>query len=108
MAPGAAFVTPGVELLAANNPGECRLFEFEHNWERTQMEAVYGRSLQGKESIADWILDDPTITANMEECIEYVYHANIGENGLFEHQSEHVIFRIVAPTATIRLSHGRL
>ena len=52
-------------------------------------------------------LQDPTAT-NMLECIEYVAQAELEENGLFAHQSEHASFQIVTPKATIRLSHGRL
>lgn len=43
----------------------------------------------------------------MDECAEYVAHAELMEGGLFEHQSEHSSFQIVTPAATVRLSHGR-
>lgn len=57
------------------------------------------------EDMADWIIDDPTIT-NMAECTEYV--AAVGEDGLFAHDSEHALFQILTPLGAIRLSHGRL
>ena len=44
----------------------------------------------------------------MAECVEYVARAELEEGGLFAHQSEHASFQIVTPTATVRLSHGRL
>ena len=43
-------------------------------------------------------------------CAEqYVANADYDGSGLglFEHQSEHASFRIITPSATIRLSHGR-
>ena len=52
-------------------------------------------------------LQDPTAT-NMAECEEYVARAEVGEGRVFLHQSEHASFQIVTPTATVRLSHGRL
>ena len=52
-------------------------------------------------------LKDPTAT-NMAECVEYVARAELEEGGLFAHQSEHASFQIATPTATVRLSHGRL
>lgn len=55
--------------------------------------------------MGEWILDDPTAT-NIAECAEYV--AAVVDNSLFAHQSEHASFQIMTPTATIRLSHGRL
>lgn len=61
-------------------------------------------------SIGEWILADPTAT-NMEECMEYVARAYAGGNSdatLYAYQSEHASFRISTPTATVRLSHGRL
>ena len=51
-------------------------------------------------------LKDPTAT-NMEECNEYVARAETTAGGVFAHQSEHALFQIVTPKATIRLSHGR-
>ena len=106
MAPGAADVAPGVKISAVNIPGQCRSFGFEQYWERKKMEALQGRRLPEEESMGDWILGDPTMT-NMEECIDYVSEAMDGDT-LFDHQSEHASFRIVTPTVTIRLSHGRL
>ena len=106
MAPGVAVVARGVVISAANIPGQCRSFGFEQYWERKKMEAMQGRRLPEEESMGDWILGDPTVT-NMQECIEYVYEAMDGDT-LFDHQSEHASFRIATPTATIRLSHGRL
>eukprot|EP00904_Undaria_pinnatifida_P007888 jgi/Undpi1/4229/HiC_scaffold_16.g07595.m1 len=93
-------------MSVANIPGECRSFGFEQYWERKKLEAAQGRRLQENETMGDWILGDPTMT-NVEECIEYVNDAMDGDT-LFDHQSEHASFRIVTPTATIRLSHGRL
>eukprot|EP00904_Undaria_pinnatifida_P007892 jgi/Undpi1/4232/HiC_scaffold_16.g07598.m1 len=107
-APGTASLAPGVEVTAANLPGECRSFGFEQYWERKELEyAQAHRRLQAAEYMGDWILGDPTVT-NMAECIEYVAGALMDGNALFHHQSEHVSFRIVTPNATIRLSHGRL
>lgn len=57
--------------------------------------------------MAEWILGDPTAT-NMDECAEYVVQATLTEAGLYDHQSEHTSFQILTPTATVRLSHGRL
>ena len=104
--PGTEILAPGVEISVANIPGECRSFGFEQYWEKKKLEAAQGRRLQENETMGDWILGDPTIT-NVEECIEYVNDA-MNEDTLFDHQSEHASFRIVTPTATIRLSHGRL
>ncbi|CAM9894970.1 unnamed protein product [Ectocarpus fasciculatus] len=57
------------------------------------------------QDMGEWILSDPTAT-NMAECSEYI--AAAGDNGLFEHESEHASFQIMTPIGTIRLSHGRL
>jgi len=51
-------------------------------------------------------LQDPTAT-NMDECIEYVARAETEAGGVFAHQSEHALFQILTPKASIRLSHGR-
>ena len=104
--PGTEILAPGVEISVANIPGECRSFGFEQYWERKKLEAAQGRRLQENETMGDWILGDPTMT-NVNECIEYVNDAMDGDT-LFDHQSEHASFRIVTPTVTIRLSHGRL
>eukprot|EP00904_Undaria_pinnatifida_P007893 jgi/Undpi1/4233/HiC_scaffold_16.g07599.m1 len=108
IAPGTAYLAQDVEVSAANIPGECRSFGFEQYWERKKLEyAQADRKLRETENMGDWILGDPTVT-NMAECIEYVAGALMDGNALFDHQSEHVSFRIVTPAATIRLSHGRL
>eukprot|EP00752_Nemacystus_decipiens_P004153 g3800.t2 len=44
----------------------------------------------------------------MGECVEYVARAEVEDGGLYAHQSEHALFQIATPKATIRLSHGRL
>lgn len=57
-----------------------------------------------------WFLSlrqDPTVT-NAQECVEYVERTEADDGGVFTHQSEHASFQIVTPTATVRLSHGRL
>eukprot|EP00752_Nemacystus_decipiens_P004376 g3999.t1 len=108
--PGSVSVGPGVSVSGVNLPGGCRSFGFDKYWERKKLEYAQatGRRLNAEKSISEWILSDPTAT-NMAECMEYVAKAAaVGEAGLFEHQSEHSSFRIVMPTATIRLSHGRL
>eukprot|EP00752_Nemacystus_decipiens_P012554 g11118.t1 len=111
--PGTVPVAPGVVVSAANLPGACRSFGFEKYWGRKRLEyaqVAAGRKLNTEQqSMGSWVLGDPTAT-NMEECREYVAMATSanGEAGLFEHQSEHASFQIVMPTATVRLSHGRL
>ena len=108
LAPGSIELAPGVRITAVNIPGECRSFGFETYWEEKKLEAAGGgRKLSEPLSMGDWILADPTVT-NMVECIEYVGGAMEADGGLFAHQSEHVSFQIVTPTALIRLSHGRL
>ena len=107
--PGTVSVAPGVSVSAVNLPGECRSFGFEKYWERKKLEYAQatGRRL-ATQSMGEWVLGDPTAT-NMAECMDYVEKATAsGDAGLFEHQSEHTSFQIVMPTATIRLSHGRL
>ncbi|CAN0121343.1 unnamed protein product [Scytosiphon promiscuus] len=107
-APGTARLGPDLEISAANLPGACRSFGFEKYWERKKLEQAHrSRRLGEPMSMGEWILGDPTAT-NMEECVEYVARAEAGEGGVFAHQSEHASFRITTPTATIRLSHGRL
>eukprot|EP00903_Cladosiphon_okamuranus_P012826 g11986.t1 len=61
------------------------------------------------EDMGEWMLDDPTAT-NMEEGTEYVAAAmaDVGEVGLFAHDSEHASLQIVTPLGKIRLSHDRL
>ena len=107
--PGTTKLASGVVISAANIPGECRSFGFENYWEKKKLEyAQADRRLQEEENnMGDWILGDPTMT-NMRECIDYVAGAMMNGNDLFDHQSEHTSFRIVTPTATIRLNHGRL
>lgn len=108
LAPESVELAPGVQITAVNIPGECRSFGFEEYWERKKLEAAGGgRALSETVSMGDWVLADPTVT-NMVECIEYVGSAMEADGGLFAHQSEHSSFKIVTPTATIRLSHGRL
>jgi len=43
----------------------------------------------------------------MDECAEYVARAEGAAGGLFSQQSEHALFQIVTPKATLRLTHGR-
>lgn len=109
LAPGTAVLGPGVSVSAVNLPGECRSFGFEKYWERKKLEyAQVGRRLhERRQSMAEWVLGDPTVT-NMAECMEYVDQAQEADGGLFGHQSEHGSFQIETPKATIRLSHGRL
>ncbi|CAN0080080.1 unnamed protein product [Scytosiphon promiscuus] len=107
--PGTVSPAPGVSVSVVNLPGECRSFGFEQYWERKTLEYAQaaGRRLT-TQSMGEWVLGDPTAT-NMAECMEYVEKATAsGDAGLFEHQSEHASFQVVMPTATIRLSHGRL
>ena len=109
--PGTVSLAPGVTVSAVNLPGECRSFGFENYWERKKEEyaQAIGRRLSAERHLmSEWVLGDPTAT-NMVECIEYVAKATAaGDAGMFEHQSEHASFQIVMPSATIRLSHGRL
>ncbi|CAM9646462.1 unnamed protein product [Scytosiphon promiscuus] len=68
--------------------------------------------LREAENMAEWILGDTTAT-NIEECAEYVSQqmaeeANGLSDGLFAHQSEHALFKIMTPSTTVRLSHGKL
>ncbi|CAM9500523.1 unnamed protein product [Ectocarpus sp. 8 AP-2014] len=106
-AAGSVALADDVTVTAVNLPGACRSFGFEHYWERKKLEnARHGRHL-GEQSMGDWLLGDPTAT-NMDECTEYVAQAEGQAGGLFTHQSEHASFQIVTPTATVRLSHGRL
>ncbi|CAM9412482.1 unnamed protein product [Scytosiphon promiscuus] len=109
MAPGTVILGRDVMVSAANLPGECRSFGFEKYWERKKLEAslAHGRRLDDAVSMAEWILTDPTMT-NAQECVEYVTRTESEEAGVFAHNSEHVSFQIVTPTATVRLSHGRL
>ncbi|CAM9241036.1 unnamed protein product [Ectocarpus sp. 12 AP-2014] len=106
-APGSVALADDVKVTAVNLPGECRSFGFERYWELKKLEnALHGRHLS-ELSMGAWLLGDPTAT-NMDECAEYVSRAEVQAGGLFAHQSEHASFKIVTPTATIRLSHGRL
>ena len=88
----------------------CRLNRY---WERKMEEyAMAGRRLSsspGMQNMAEWVLGDPTAT-NMMECGEYVAAATaeVGDVGMFAHDSEHASFQIVTPIGKIRLSHGRL
>ena len=113
VAPGEVTAAPGIAMAAVNLPGACRSFGFERYWERKKLE-LFGqpsrslRSENGMQDMSDWVIADPTAT-NPVECIEYVSHATAVDGaGLFDHQSEHASFQIMTPTATIRLSHGRL
>ena len=113
LAPGEVTVAPGVSIAAINLPGACRSFGFEKYWERKKLERFgqSGRRLglgNAMQDMSDWILADPTAT-NKVECAEYVDRSTTGDGvSLFAKQSEHVSFQIMTPTATIRLSHGRL
>ena len=113
VAPGEVTVAPDVEMAAVNLPGACRSFGFEQYWERKKLELLGqpARSLRlenGMQDMSDWVIADPTAT-NPVECAEYVARATAVDGaGLFDHQSEHASFRIMTPTATMRLSHGRL
>ena len=110
LTPGEVTLAPGVAIAAVNLPGECRSFGFEKYWEQKKLQLPqHGRRLievDVMQDMSDWVLADPTAT-NMMECEEYVAKAVDGA-GMFEHQSEHASFQIMTPTATIRLSHGRL
>ena len=123
--PGTAVPGPGVEVSAVNLPGACRSFGFEKYWERKLLEQVRvgqgGGSesqntaelitdtplVQATQTMSEWILDDPTAT-NMMECAAYVAKSMTTDGGLFSHQSEHASFKISTPTATVRVSHGKL
>lgn len=123
--PGTAVAGPGVEVSAVNLPGACRSFGFEKYWERTRLEQVRAGQADGFElknvddlvadaspapaaqAMSEWILGDPTAT-NMMECAAYVAESINTDGGLFAHQSEHASFKISTPTATVRVSHGRL
>ena len=109
LSPGTASLGPGLSVSAVNLPGACRSFGFEKYWEEKKLEyAQQGRRLQEVHlGMDEWILGDPTAT-NMEECKAYVAQASMKDGGLFDHQSEHGSFQIVAPKTAIRLSHGRL
>eukprot|EP00903_Cladosiphon_okamuranus_P016399 g15121.t1 len=109
LSPGEVTLGPGVAISAVNLPGSCRSFGFEKYWERKKLQNAGGGRNLGlvgfMQDMGEWILADPTAT-NMDECAQYV--AVAGETGLFDHASEHASFQIMTPTATIRLSHGRL
>ena len=123
--PGTAVAGPGVEVSAVNLPGACRSFGFEKYWERKRLEQVRVGQADGYElqnvaelvadasqapasrAMGEWVLGDPTAT-NMMECAVYVAESMITDGGLFAHQSEHASFKISAPAATVRVSHGRL
>eukprot|EP00752_Nemacystus_decipiens_P014856 g13227.t1 len=108
--PGTVSVAQGVTVSAVNLPGECRSFGFEKYWEQKRLEYAQatGRRLLVDQAMGEWVLGDPTAT-NLAECAEFVARATaVSEAGLFEHQSEHVSFKIFLPAATVRLSHGRL
>ena len=113
IAPGDVTVARDVSIAAVNLPGACRSFGFEKYWERKKLEnfAQSSRKLslrKAKQDMSDWVLADPTVT-DKAECAEYIAQCTSGDGvGLFEKQSEHVSFQITIPTATIRLSHGRL
>ncbi|CAM9763993.1 unnamed protein product, partial [Hapterophycus canaliculatus] len=107
-APGSVTLGKDVAVSAVNIPGQCRSFGFEKYWERKQLEnSRHGRRLGEPQSMAEWVLGDPTAT-NMDECIQYVMHTETQAGGLFSYNSEHVSFQIVTPKANVRLNHGRL
>lgn len=124
-APGTVSPGPGVEVSAVNLPGACRSFGFEKYWERKMLEQVrlgQGSSFESQhiaelitdappgpatQGMRDWVLGDPTAT-NMMECAAYVAESMSTDGGLFTHQSEHASFKISTPSATVRVSHGRL
>lgn len=112
LAPGTVTLAAGVQVSAVNLPGACRSFGFEKYWERKRITHTQAglRRLGDSQNMGEWILGDPTAT-DMAECtvkISEAMEAGEGDGGLYDHQSEHASFRIVTPTATIRLSHGRL
>ena len=113
LSPGEVTVAPDVSIAGVNLPGSCRSFGFEKYWEKKKLERIShsGRRLSLKNTMhdmSDWVLSDPTAT-NKLECEEYVARSTAGSGvGLFAHQSEHVSFQIMTPTAKIRLSHGKL
>ena len=116
--PGTLSLAPGIEITAVNIPGECRSFGFKAYWAKKKQEnAAYwakkekenaqdSRKLGATLSMGEWLLEDSTAT-NMADCAEYVARSAAVAGGLFAHQSEHSSFRIVTPTAEIRLSHGK-
>ena len=123
--PGTAVPGPGVGISAVNLPGACRSFGFEKYWERKKLEGIRVSQASSHESqnvdesvaesprgtsdlgMSEWVLGDPTVT-NMMECAAYVSKSVDTDGGLFAHQSEHSSFKISTPTATVRVSHGRL
>lgn len=118
-APGTVSLASGFDITAVNTPGECRSLGFTtYREKKKQQHAAFwakkergdaqdSRNLRAPLSMGEWILTDPT-AANNAGCTEYIAHSAVVAGGLFTHQSEHSIFRIVTPAAKIRLSHGSL
>eukprot|EP00904_Undaria_pinnatifida_P008994 jgi/Undpi1/5224/HiC_scaffold_2.g00506.m1 len=110
--PGEMELGPGVSVMAANIPGECRPFGFEKYWQRKIQEAKFvdppsgRRRLTNVPSVDRWIAEDPAAT-NPAECKQYVSNA-MEHDSLFAHQSDHVSFQLVTPRLTMRLNHGKL
>eukprot|EP00904_Undaria_pinnatifida_P008988 jgi/Undpi1/5219/HiC_scaffold_2.g00501.m1 len=110
--PGEIELGPGVSVMAANIPGECRPFGFEKYWQRKIREAEFVDPPSGRRRLSHvpsadrWIAEDPAAT-NPAECTQYVSSA-IQHESLFAHQSDHVSFQLVTPRLTMRLNHGKL
>ena len=95
------YVSDGIAVSASNLPVECQPFGGDRIWARIHDEMLQGkRVLSLGERFEDWILRFDHMAAP-DWCREY-----IAKHGLDHVQSNHAVFKIVTPSATVRLNVG--
>lgn len=97
---GGAFIT------ASNLPTECQPYGGDLIWANTFADMAEHRSLEERESMSldEWVMSWSTTTAAPSWCETFIAANGIG--GLLEYRGKHAVFKIEAPSLTVRLHHG--
>ena len=104
--PGQAVELPGDRFVSsANLPAECRRFGGDRIWAAQYVDMIgTQRSLRGyEEKFDEWILQEENMAAPTW-CAKFLQED--GLPGLLAVQSNHAIFHVVTPTASLRINIG--
>ena len=104
--PGQAVELPGNRFVSSSNlPAECRRFGGDRIWAAQYTDMIEAqRSLRENEKEFDeWILQEGNMAAPTW-CAKFLQEE--GLPGLFAVRSNHAIFHVVTPTASLRINIG--